>query len=215
MLLLTFYSVLLWIFFHQSILIESYVQYVEISMIMDSKAMCVYVGYESGTILHVNLLQRSAVNPSMSLRLTPPSGIYTQWDQKRKGAEVFREHNLTETGDYEICILVPRPLRVTLVLFAFHPIRYSRSIEESFKTKELTENFIDAHNKLMDNLFHIIINMRYYITVSASDEMMQQANSFYIQAYVIVFCAAAIIVAMLQAHIVRSMFEVDPTKIRP
>ncbi|ETN78927.1 hypothetical protein NECAME_02791 [Necator americanus] len=135
-------------------------------MIMDSKAMCVYVGYESGTILHVNLLQRSAVNPSMSLRLTPPSGIYTQWDQKRKGAEVFREHNLTETGCTQQT--------------------YGQSL----------------------SYYH-------QYEVSASDEMMQQANSFYIQAYVIVFCAAAIIVAMLQAHIVRSMFEVDPTKIRP
>ncbi|KAK6731481.1 hypothetical protein RB195_007754 [Necator americanus] len=129
---------LLSLILYETYQISSYANYQQISMDLDSKTTCVYFEFHIGTILYINLLQRSTLNPSMSLRLTSPSGNFSQWEQQRRGRA--KEHGVTENGDHEICIILERPLRVTLIVFVFDPIKYNQIIEDSFKSKELTEN---------------------------------------------------------------------------
>ncbi|EYC15865.1 hypothetical protein Y032_0035g3010 [Ancylostoma ceylanicum] len=62
--------------------------------------------------------------------------------------------------------------------------------------------------------FEIYTEIKFYNKVSVRDEAMQHSNSFYIKAYVIIFCVTNIVVAFVQVFIYHRMFFVDPKRMR-
>ncbi|KIH61190.1 hypothetical protein ANCDUO_08544 [Ancylostoma duodenale] len=151
---------------------------------------CFFEILKEDQLLYLDLLPKAVSEPELSLRLTSPSGEYSEWVEGK--GELSMTHNVSESGDYEICIAVKQPIRIILTIYAEDMGYYFNQLENLIKVENITS-----------------ISM-----ISSRDEMVQQRNSFYIKTYVLVFCTTAIIVAIVQVGIVRGMFYVDPRKIR-
>ncbi|RCN28511.1 hypothetical protein ANCCAN_25744 [Ancylostoma caninum] len=79
---------------------------------------------------------------------------------------------------------------------------------------ELSSMLADSLYYISQFSFEIYTEIKFYNKVSVRDEAMQHSNSFYIKAYVIVFCLTNIIVAFVQVVIIHRMFFVDPKRMR-
>ncbi|KAK6055191.1 hypothetical protein COOONC_07304 [Cooperia oncophora] len=156
---------------------------------LDSKLTCFYQALKRDMSLAVYV--DPSVSIQVSTRLTSPSGDFSEW-MHGEGKAVHMTHNVTENGDYEICIAVPYQAKVLFHLFAFNP---NEQLAEVGRIAELTE--------LEKNL-----------SISVRDEALQQKNSDFIKTYVVLFCISAVIATIVQVTVVRRMFRIDPSRIR-
>ncbi|VDM72470.1 unnamed protein product [Strongylus vulgaris] len=74
----------------------------------------------------------------MSMRLTSPSGEFSEWAEGP--GEAYMKHNVTEDGDYEICVNAPRPVKVNLNIFFHNPEKMEKSLDRYLKAHELKGN---------------------------------------------------------------------------
>ncbi|KJH40878.1 hypothetical protein DICVIV_13158 [Dictyocaulus viviparus] len=168
---------------------ESYVDR-SITIDLESKMTCLYEPLEKEMVLKLDLSPSIMSRFPMAMRLTSPSGEFSDWAEGNGEASFV--HNTVEDGDYEICISTSKPIRVTLNLLFHNPN----------KLEQMIQQYLEVHN--------IDKNMQ----VSVRDEAMQQSSSNYIQTYVIIFCMAVLVVAIVEVILVRRMFHIDNKRIR-
>ncbi|KAL6732200.1 hypothetical protein Aduo_002983 [Ancylostoma duodenale] len=173
---------------------------------------CFFEILKEDQLLYLDLLPKAVSEPELSLRLTSPSGEYSEWVEGK--GELSMTHNVSESGDYEICIAVKQPIRIILTIYAEDMGYYFNQLENLIKVENITSISMEAVRRLTEKIFRIELSIKFSNLISSRDEMVQQRNSFYIKTYVLVFCTTAIIVAIVQVGIVRGMFYVDPRKIR-
>ncbi|RCN36248.1 hypothetical protein ANCCAN_17886 [Ancylostoma caninum] len=169
-------------------------------MDLDSQMTCFYEPMQKNMSLKLSVNNMPGTNLRLSMRLSSPSAEFSKWVDGDGSASMH--HNTTEDGDYEICVKPFRPQRVTLEIFFFHPEKLEKSLDEHMEVTELS------------SMLAIYTEIKFYNKVSVRDEAMQHSNSFYIKAYVIVFCLTNIVVAFVQVVIIHRMFFVDPKRMR-
>ncbi|RCN28513.1 hypothetical protein ANCCAN_25746 [Ancylostoma caninum] len=146
------------------------------------------------------------------MRLTSPSGQFSDWANGED--EVTMSHNVTENGDYEICLSTPSPLTVTLSIFFRDPEKMEKAMDRYLEAHQIRGNLKKVVSAMMMRFVKIYTSIRLYNKVSFRDEAMQQSNSFYIKTYVITFCLTNIAVAFIQVVLYHRMFFVDPKRMR-
>ncbi|KAK6731478.1 hypothetical protein RB195_007753 [Necator americanus] len=183
-----------------------------ITMDLDSRMTCLYETLEKDMILKLNLSPVLQSRFPMAMRLTSPSGEFSEWAEG-EGEAYFRQ-NVTEDGDYEICVNAPRPVRVALNIFFHNPQKLEKALDRYLKAHELKGNVRNAVTSITERLYSIYYSIKFYNKISVRDEAMQESNSDYIRGYVTLFCVSNIFVAIAQIVVVRGMFRVDTTRIR-
>ncbi|VDK78390.1 unnamed protein product [Cylicostephanus goldi] len=161
----------------------------------------------------------------MSLRLTSPSGEFSEWAEGE--GEAYMKHNTTEDGDYEICMNAPRPVKINLNIFFHNPERMEKSLDRYLKVHEMKDNVKNSLTAITERLYTTLYSIKFYnkvnvltllalrsVAISVRDEAMQNSNSDYIKGYVTLFCISNIIIAIAQVVVVRGMFKVDKSRIR-
>ncbi|KAE9421667.1 hypothetical protein Angca_000106 [Angiostrongylus cantonensis] len=210
--------------------IESHVDR-SITMDLESKMTCLYESLEKEMTLKLGLSPAELSQYPMAMRLTSPSGEFSDWAEG--DGEASMDHNVTEDGDYEICISTSQPLRVTLNIFFHKPDQIEQAFLKYLEVNEIGENvqvalhlvisscassllclFQQCISKMIQHFYKIFYSIKYYNKVSVRDEAMQQSNSDYIQIYVVVFCITAVIVSIIEVVVVRRMFHLDTSRIR-
>ncbi|VDM56867.1 unnamed protein product [Angiostrongylus costaricensis] len=191
--------------------IESHVDR-SITMDLESKMTCLYEPLEKEMSLKLGLSPAELSQYRMAMRLTSPSGEFSDWAEG--DGEASMNHNVTEDGDYEICISTSQPLRVTLNIFFHKPDQIEQAFLKYLEVNEISENVQQCISKMIEHFYKIFYSIKYYNKVSVRDEAMQQSNSDYIQIYVVVFCITAIIVSITEVVVVRRMFRLDTSRIR-
>ncbi|CAJ0595950.1 unnamed protein product [Cylicocyclus nassatus] len=191
--------------------VEMYVDR-SITMDFDSKMTCFYEALKANVTLYLNLMPQNVLDHNISLRLTSPSGDLLEWSHGME--EVNMEYNLTENGDYEICVVLKKPLRATLSIYAEVPVNWLVSLTKIGQLAQVATEVLETATKLLSTLFKVAISLKHSNTITSRDEAMQNSNSFYIKMYVCVFCITAIIVAIVQVNIVQRMFYVDYQRLR-
>ncbi|KHJ84836.1 hypothetical protein OESDEN_15444 [Oesophagostomum dentatum] len=73
-----------------------------LTMDLESKMTCVYESLRANSSLNLNIISRTVHNTQILLRLTSPSGEYSEWSEGKDG--VFVEHNATENGLFSIVL---------------------------------------------------------------------------------------------------------------
>ncbi|KAL6732196.1 hypothetical protein Aduo_002981 [Ancylostoma duodenale] len=209
LLLLVFYSYALTM--KTSAGVESYTGRT-ITMDLDSRMTCFYEPLEKNMSLKLSLDSMPGMNFRVAMRLSSPTAEFSNWVDGEGSASMH--HNTTEDGDYEICVNLFRPQRVTLEIFFFHPEKLEKSLDEHMEVKELSSMLSDSLFYISQFSFEIYSEIKFYNKVSVRDEAMQHSNSFYIKAYVIVFCLTNIVVAFVQVVIIHRMFFIDPKRMR-
>uniref|UniRef100_A0A0K0CWF8 GOLD domain-containing protein n=1 Tax=Angiostrongylus cantonensis TaxID=6313 RepID=A0A0K0CWF8_ANGCA len=191
--------------------IESHVDR-SITMDLESKMTCLYESLEKEMTLKLGLSPAELSQYPMAMRLTSPSGEFSDWAEG--DGEASMDHNVTEDGDYEICISTSQPLRVTLNIFFHKPDQIEQAFLKYLEVNEIGENVQQCISKMIQHFYKIFYSIKYYNKVSVRDEAMQQSNSDYIQIYVVVFCITAVIVSIIEVVVVRRMFHLDTSRIR-
>ncbi|RCN36249.1 hypothetical protein ANCCAN_17887 [Ancylostoma caninum] len=181
-------------------------------MDLDSRLTCLYEPLEKDMLLKLNLSPVRQSRFPLAMRLTSPSGEFSEWVEG--DGEAYMKHNVTEDGDYEICVNAPRPVRVALNIFFHNPEKMEKELDRFLKAYELKGSVGEAVTSITERLYSIYYSIKFYNKISVRDEAMQQSNSDYIQGYVVIFCLSNIIIAISQVIVVRGMFKVDNSRIR-
>ncbi|CAJ0595949.1 unnamed protein product [Cylicocyclus nassatus] len=182
-----------------------------IVMNLDARMTCLYETLEKNMTLSVSLSPMLDPFP-MSLRLTSPSGQFSEWENGND--EVYMHHNVTEDGDYEICAVTSKPMQVALDIFFHDPKKFQEALNDQMEVHKINENLKNTVREMGKRNFHMYMAIRGYNKRVVRDQAMQQSNSDYIKLYVIIFCITNIVVGVLQVVIIHRMFFVDPRKIR-
>ncbi|EYC15861.1 hypothetical protein Y032_0035g3007 [Ancylostoma ceylanicum] len=66
-----------------------------ITVDLDSKMTCFFEILRKETLLYVDLLPKATSEPDLSLRLTSPSGEFSEWVEGK--GELSMEHNVSES----------------------------------------------------------------------------------------------------------------------
>ncbi|KIH48402.1 hypothetical protein ANCDUO_21531 [Ancylostoma duodenale] len=114
---------------------------------------CLYETLEKGMILDLVYTVGSSSYPlivgfvgfnvpydtaTLSMRLTSPSGQFSDWANGED--EVTMSHNVTENGDYEICMSTPSPLTVTLSIFFRDPEKMEKAMDRYLEAHQIRGN---------------------------------------------------------------------------
>ncbi|XGW23157.1 hypothetical protein V3C99_005421 [Haemonchus contortus] len=177
----------------------------------DSRLTCLYQGLRKDMSLSVFI--DPSVTARLAARLTSPSGEFSEWTEGT-GQAIHIIHNVTEDGDYEICVSVPFQLKALFHLYAFDEKDHANALQKLAQFSELENNLKNALLTLARHLYKIYFSIKFYNQVSVRDEALQEKNSYFIKTYVILFCMSAIIVGIIQVALVRRMFRVDTSRIR-
>ncbi|KAK6731476.1 hypothetical protein RB195_007752 [Necator americanus] len=183
-----------------------------ITIDLEARLTCMYETLEKEMMLELQADVTPSSNAPISMRLTSPTGAFSEWLEGR--GEVNFRHITTEDGDYEICISSSRNIRVLLTIYFKHPEKVGDTFEAELNASLINRNLEELSRSMGDLIYKIYNALRFYNLVTVSDEATQRSNSYYIKVYVISFCIANIIVAILQVAIVRRMFRVDKSRIR-
>ncbi|CAJ0576185.1 unnamed protein product, partial [Mesorhabditis spiculigera] len=179
---------------------------------LDSKLTCYYEPLEPGMNVRLNLRTYRSETHQLQLRFSSPSGELSDW-QSGQGL-VHAYYNVTEIGDYEICIHSATPTRVSLHIYFFDPAHIEAELAKWLEEHELSNNVQEIVKTLVHNLYKIKYAIKYYNQVTGRDQEMQQSNSDNISNYSIAFSCVAVIMAFVQVYLVRRMFFVDQKRIR-
>lgn len=124
------------------------------------------------------------------------------------------QHNVTENGDYEICVSAPYQTKILFHIYAYDPKVHMAEVERIIEASELDKNFTTTLTTLTQQLYKIFYSIKFYNQASVRDESLQRSNADFIKAYVVVFCISSILVAITEVALVRRMFRVDSSRIR-
>ncbi|ETN78925.1 hypothetical protein NECAME_02789 [Necator americanus] len=182
-----------------------------LTMELDSRMTCLYETLEKGMILILDYSPMLGTNP-IALRLTSPSGQFSDWAEGDD--DVYMNHNVSENGDYEICLTTRRPLKVVLSIHFYEPDAMKKSMDNYFKANQIEDHLETAADTIVERVQSISRSIRTYNKASVRDEAMQLSNSYYIKTYVLIFCFTNILVAVTQVAIIHRMFYVDPKRLR-
>ncbi|CAB3410529.1 unnamed protein product [Caenorhabditis bovis] len=167
-----------------------------VTFVVESKLTCFYEPLDAGMNLVLSMRPTYATNFPMQFRLTSPSGDFSDWANGNEEADM--EHNATETGDYEICLYSPRPIKVNLMIQFHDPVKVESSIKKYVDGKHLSA---EIHNSVMTStncIYKIYYSLKFYNQMVVRDEALQIKNSDYIQNYSIVFCIFSILISLSQ-----------------
>ncbi|CAJ0595883.1 unnamed protein product [Cylicocyclus nassatus] len=172
-----------------------------------SKLTCFYETLEKDMNIKLDVSPTIEEKTYLTMRLTSPTGKFTDVDAGEGGARL--EHNTTEDGDYEICFTSSHYTRIGLHIFFHHPHKYQKALREFLQLHALSANITDSMHTLSERTMNIYDHIRTYNKVSFRDQAMQASNSYYIKAYVIIFCITNVIVGVVQVAIFHRMFSTD------
>uniref|UniRef100_A0A1I7XNL0 GOLD domain-containing protein n=1 Tax=Heterorhabditis bacteriophora TaxID=37862 RepID=A0A1I7XNL0_HETBA len=169
----------------------------------------------------------------LQMRLSSPFGEFSEWVEGEEEAKL--KHNVTETGDYEICIVSARPVQVNLNIFFHDPEKVEKSFKTYLEAHQMSGNIQKTVNMIFQHVYQAYYSVKYYnkvrwviydivkphkqpprrqVKVSVRDQAMQETNSENIRAFGAVGCLATITLSISQVLIVRRMFRVDASRIR-
>ncbi|EPB78471.1 hypothetical protein ANCCEY_02431 [Ancylostoma ceylanicum] len=108
-----------------------------ITMDLESRMTCFYETLEKGMVLDLayTVPYDSA---ALSMRLTSPSGQFSDWANGED--EVTMSHNVSENGDYEICLSTPSPLTVSLSIFFRDPEKMEKAMDRYLEAHQIRGN---------------------------------------------------------------------------
>ncbi|CAI4227649.1 unnamed protein product [Auanema sp. JU1783] len=181
---------------------------------LESKMSCVYEPLVPGVqlVLDVDTYPAGTKGQTVQLRLTSPSNDFSDWSTGDGNAHM--RHNVTESGDYEICFYSPVQMKVTFSMFFHSPEQLSQELTNHRAYQEYQKLIDEVIGNLFQQLYRIKYSIKYYNQIVNRDESVQLKNSSNIKMFSIVFSGIAFVVAVVNVTFIRRMFKVDISRIR-
>ncbi|XGW23152.1 hypothetical protein V3C99_005418 [Haemonchus contortus] len=177
--------------------------FVALKMFVDHRMTCVYQPLKKNVSLSIIA---KAPNALVKLRLTTPSGQKPPKLRDNSPSALIR-HNVTQEGDYEICLSASTPSKVFMILLAID----EGSEQSRLLNKDPEEHIHKEINSTLDHLngnaLQIALSLRMHHLATRQDDEVQQSNAGFIVKYVILFNISSITVAIVEVALVRWMFQ--------
>ncbi|CAI4227550.1 unnamed protein product [Auanema sp. JU1783] len=181
---------------------------------VESKLTCLYEPLEAGMFLKVKAQPYPLIKSRFPIqsRLTSPSGEFSEWFEGEGTVSI--RHNVTETGDYEICLMTSRPYQILFDLFFQNPETAEKGLTDYVEHQKLDQSIEKTVRRLFALFYNIVHSIKYYNMISFADEKLQLRNQNMVEMHSLLYSLIFIVVAIVNVVIIRKMFRLDPHRIR-